>query len=157
LGALRPGAALAAAERLELACYRRARAITVPTAPMAATLAALPAAAGKLQVMAPAVDVHRFAHVPPARSSPGAPLRVLYAGTVGLAQGIDTLVDAAALAGPGTVQLTIAGGGAELDTVRRRIDGLGNVRVLGIVPTERVPGLYAEADVGAVLLRDRPI
>jgi colanic acid biosynthesis glycosyl transferase WcaI len=157
MGALRPGAALAAAERLELACYRRARAITVPTAPMAATLGALPAARGKVEVMAPSVDVHRFAHVPPARSSPDAPLRVLYAGTVGLAQGVDTLVEAAAIAGPRAVELTIAGGGAELDAVRRRVQGLGNVRVLGIVPSERVPGLYGEADVGTVVLRDRPI
>jgi glycosyltransferase involved in cell wall biosynthesis len=157
LGALRPGAALAAAERLELACYRAARAIAVPTAPMAATLSELPAARGKVEIMAPAVEVHRFAHVPPVRPRAGAPLRVLYAGTVGLAQGIDTLVDAAALAGPRAVELTIAGGGAELDAVRRRAEGLDNVRLLGIVPAERVPDLYAEADAGAVLLRDQPI
>jgi glycosyltransferase involved in cell wall biosynthesis len=29
--------------------------------------------------------------------------------------------------------------------------------VRGVVPSERVPALYAEADAGVVLLRDRPI
>ena len=31
------------------------------------------------------------------------------------------------------------------------------MRVLGVVPPERVPALYAAADAGVVLLRDRPI
>jgi putative colanic acid biosynthesis glycosyltransferase WcaI len=155
LGAVRPGPALAAAEGLELACYRAARAITVPTAPMARTLAALPTAGGKVTIMAPVVEPQRFAHLAPPPPRPGEPLRVVYAGTVGLAQGIDTLVEAARLAGPEAVELTIAGGGAELDGVRRRAPG--NVRVLGVVPAARVPDLYAEADAGAVLLRDLPI
>ena len=35
--------------------------------------------------------------------------------------------------------------------------GLSNVDVIGSVPHERVPSLYANADAAVVLLRDRPL
>jgi len=76
-----------------------------------------------------------------------------------MAQGLTTLVEAARLAGPEKVWVRIAGGGAEETAVRaavRRAD-VTNVELLGTVPERRVPQLYEWADVGAVLLRDRPI
>ncbi len=80
---------------------------------------------------------------------------MLYAGTLGMAQGVQTLVDAAALAGPETVELTIVGDGpdrAALGALR-----LPHVHVHRAVAAADVPGLYAQCDVGAVILRDRPI
>jgi glycosyltransferase involved in cell wall biosynthesis len=154
LGALGDARAIAAAEALERWIYRRAAAVTVPTEGLARDLGAEPAAAGKVHRLAPAVDVERFAALAPPGPGEG-PVRVLYAGTVGLAHGIDTLLEAARLAGPEVVEVTIAGGGAEAD---RLADSLpGNVRVRGVVPPEQVPALYAQADAGVVLLRDRPI
>ena len=47
----------------------------------------------------------------------GAPLRLLFAGTVGLAQGLDVLVDASQLAGPEVVQTQIAGDGADAERI----------------------------------------
>jgi colanic acid biosynthesis glycosyl transferase WcaI len=159
VGALRPGRAVSAAERLERFCYAAARLITVPTAPMGALLSALPSARGKVEVIRPGVELERFAPAADRAPRHDGPLRVLYAGTVGMAQGLDVLVGAARLVGAGVAEITIAGGGAELDKLRARVsrERIENVRLLGIVSADRVAGLYAEADAGAVLLRDTPI
>jgi glycosyltransferase involved in cell wall biosynthesis len=107
--------------------------------------------------MPPAVDVERFAAVPPAPAE--GPLRVLYAGTIGLAHGLGTLVSAAQLAGPDTVDVVIAGGGAEAEELRARVaaERIGNVKLVGTVPAERIAGLFAHAHAGIVMLRDRDL
>ena len=53
----------------------------------------------------------------------------------------------------------IAGDGAEGPALRARLDAAGpaTVRMLGAVPGDRIPALYAESDVAVVMLRDRPI
>jgi glycosyltransferase involved in cell wall biosynthesis len=157
LGALADPRAIRAAEALERWCYRGADAVTVPTEGLATALSALPEAAGKVRRLAPAVDLERFDPAPPAPRD--GPLRVLYAGTVGMAQGLGTLVEAARRAGPDTVQVTIAGGGAELAAVRREVANrdVRNVTLLGVVPSGQVPALHRAADAAVVLLRDRPI
>ncbi|MEX2414337.1 MAG: glycosyltransferase family 4 protein [Thermoleophilaceae bacterium] len=154
LGAVTSPRAIAAARRLERHAYRGADAVVAPTAGIVRRLAERPEAAGKVRQIPPAVDVARFRAAPPVREGP---LRVLYAGTVGMAQGVGTLVEAARRAGPEAVALTIAGAGAELEAVRAAATGAPNVRVLEAVAADRVPGLYASSDVGAVVLRDRPL
>jgi colanic acid biosynthesis glycosyl transferase WcaI len=156
LGALRDRRAVRAAEWLEATCYRAAAAVTVPTRGLAHELSQHPAAAGKVHWMPPAVDVDRFTAAPPIDSVPG-PLRVLYAGTVGLAHGIETLVAAAEQLGPDRVHVTIAGGGAEHGIVTEAAGRLSNVKALGVVDPVLVPELYATNDVAVVLLRDRPL
>jgi colanic acid biosynthesis glycosyl transferase WcaI len=154
LGALRQRHAIHAAEALERWIYRRADAITVPTQGLADALDAEPDAAGRVVRLWPAVDAVRFSQVPPTNGHKG-PLRVLYAGTIGLAHRISTLIDAAWRAGPDVVQVTVAGGGAEAELLHGPLPV--NVRPLGLVPPETIPGLYAESDAGVVLLRDRPV
>lgn len=153
LGVLTDSRAIALAEWLERWCYRHADAIVVPTEGMHGALDALGETRGKSVVIGPAVDLERFDAAPPACRE--GPLRVLYAGTLGLAQGLETLVEAAQLAGPGTVEVTIVGDGAAAGPLRR--GGSDNVRVLPSVAAAAVPALYAQADVGVVLLRDLPI
>ena len=157
LGVLGPGLALRGAEALERLCYRPAAAITVPTAGLVADLEALPEASGKVVHMPPSVELEAFAPVPP--PAPIAQLRAVYAGTVGLAQGLDTLAEAARRAGPDVVELRVAGDGAEAPALRSLVDrdGLEHVRLVGVVPHSEVAGLYARADAAVVLLRDRPI
>ena len=84
------------------------------------------------------------------------PLRVLYAGTVGLAQGLDTLVEGARLAGPEVVDVIVAGSGADAGAVRERVrrDRIGNVNLLGVVSPGQIGSLYAETEAVAVLLRE---
>ena len=156
LGALTRPRMIKAAHRLACFAYRHADVITVPTEGILVALEGIPDAAGKVRHMPPSVDSAAFAAEPPRRSGP---LRVLYAGTVALSQGLGTLVEAARQAGPEVVSVTIAGGGLMVDElqedVRRR--GIANVTVAGAVAPSMVPGLYARADTGAVLLRDLPI
>jgi glycosyltransferase involved in cell wall biosynthesis len=169
LGALSAPAAIGAARALERATYRAAAAITCPTEGITATLARREESAGKEVLMRPAVDLERFGPSVPGESGNGgagqgpAPLRALYAGTVGMAHGLGTLLDAAEIlaaepaAGP--LEVTIAGDGAEAGQLRARLAqrGPAGVRMLGAVPSERIPALYAACDVGVVMLRDRPV
>ncbi len=159
LGVLGEGPAAGGAHALARACYRSARLIAAPTRGIVESLGARPEAQGKVVHVPPAVDLERFAALVPCAPRAGAPLRVLYAGTLGMAQGLGTLLEAAALAGPAVVELTIAGDGPDAVLLRRQIatQGLWHVRLLGAVAPERVPSLYAEADAGVVPLRDRPI
>ena len=174
MGTLSSPRAIAAARLVERGAYREAAAIACPTEGIFATLGARPESAGKAALMRPAVDLERFVGaVAPTKSAAAngvggeASLRVLYAGTVGLAHGLETLLDAAALdrsarangAGAGRLDVTIAGDGAEAPALRAHLAerGPANVRMLGAVPAERIPQLYAEADVAVVMLRDLPI
>jgi len=156
LGMLHDRRAIAAAEWLERECYARAAAIVVPTDGMRERLDALPAAAGRARWIPPAVDLARFGAAP---LPPQPPLRALYAGTVGLAHGVEHLVEAAALAGPDAVEVTVAGGGAELPAVRAAVERLqiSNVALAGSLPAEDVPAAYAGHHAGVVMLRDRPL
>ena len=156
LGALSDRRAIAAAEWLEREVYERSRAISVPTEGLHRDLEAVPAARGKVILLGPSVETDRF---DPSPAPAAERLGVLYAGTVGMAQGLDTLVEAALVAGPEVVEVTIAGDGADAPALRERLarKRIGNVRMVGSVAHERVPELYAASDAAVVLLRDRPI
>jgi glycosyltransferase involved in cell wall biosynthesis len=154
MGALHNRAAIRAARVLERAAYRGSSLIAAPTRGIVDAVNATPEGRGKATLIPPSVDLEDFAVRPVSRNGP---LRVIYAGTVGMAQGLETLVEAARRAGPETVDVTIAGAGADLSAVRRCALGLGHVRVIGSVPAARVARLYEGADAAAVLLRDLPI
>lgn len=157
LGALSPGRAAGAAHELARLCYRRARLIAAPTRGIVKSLEERPEARGKVAHVPPAVDLERFAAIAPRAPRPRAPLRVLYAGTLGIAQGTGLLLDAAAVAGPETMEISIAGDGPDASQLRARARGIENVRLLGSVPSSEVPSLYERADVAVVPLRDLPI
>jgi colanic acid biosynthesis glycosyl transferase WcaI len=160
LGALSAGRVpAAAAHALARHCYRRAQLITAPTAGIVSSLSARAEAAGKVTLVAPAVDLARFCAIAERPRQPHAPLRVVYAGTLGLAQGLGVLVDAAALAGADVVEVQIAGDGPEANMLRDRVaeQHLSNVRLLGPVAPQDVPALLEQADAGVVPLLDRPV
>ncbi len=162
LGALSAGGRAArAAGVLARLCYREASLITAPTRGIVETLGEEVGieSPGKVVHVPPAVDLERFASQPALAPRPGAPLRVLYAGTLGLAQGLEDLVQAAALAGPAVVELLIAGEGPERERLRALVSGRGlvNVRLLGPVPAHEIPALYGSVDAGVVPLRDLPL
>jgi putative colanic acid biosynthesis glycosyltransferase WcaI len=157
LGTLRRPRLVSAARTLEHACYRAAAAIVCPTRGIETALGELDEAAGKVHRIPPSVDPELFPDSPPKGN--GA-FKVLYAGTVGMSQGVGTLMDAAELLGDEPqIEIVIAGDGAEGPELRRRLaEGrLRNVTMLGRVPHERIPELYADADAAVVLLRDKPL
>jgi glycosyltransferase involved in cell wall biosynthesis len=162
LGALTNRPAIAAATALEHWMYARSDRIVAPTEGIVATLGSEPTAAGPARRLWPVVDIDRFtaradpASAPPPGPAPGGPLRLLFAGTIGLAQGLEVLVEASRLAGPEVVQTTIAGDGADGPRIRAAIEAgaVRNVAMVGTLPAARIPALYASHDAAAVLLRD---
>jgi glycosyltransferase involved in cell wall biosynthesis len=156
LGALDDARAIALAEWLEALCYSRSAVVTAPTIGIVERLATHPTAAGRQVHVPPAVDVERFAGIAPRPPAGDGPLRLLYAGTLGMAQGMDSVLDAMALLDPGEAHLTIAGDGPDRAPLehRARVEGLRNVELVGPVDPERVVGLHAETDVCVVPLRD---
>ena len=84
---------------------------------------------------------------------------VMYAGALGLAQGLDTVLDAAErLSGDPDVQFVLVGDGADADRLREEVSarGLTNVLMPGRFPGEAMSDLYALADVLLIHLKDDP-
>jgi glycosyltransferase involved in cell wall biosynthesis len=157
LGTLRRPRFVSAARKLEHACYRSAAAIVCPTRGIEIALEQLDESRGKVHRIPPSVDPELFPESP--QYDDGA-FKVLYAGTVGMSQGVGTLMDAAELLPEDSkIRILIAGDGAEGPELRQRLAEAGprNVTMLGRVPHERIPELYAEADAAVVLLRDKPL
>jgi glycosyltransferase involved in cell wall biosynthesis len=85
---------------------------------------------------------------------------VMYAGTIGLAQGLETILKAATLLKDlPSVQFMLVGDGANLDALKAAAteQKLDNVRFLGRVSPGQVSKLYSLADVLLVTLQDAPI
>lgn len=86
---------------------------------------------------------------------------VLYAGAVGMANGLRVLLDAALLlqSRAPQVRLEIMGEGAERDNLeaRARELGLENVRFRPSVPKDQVHDALAEADAFLMILTDSPV
>jgi phosphatidyl-myo-inositol dimannoside synthase len=117
-------------------------------------------------VVPPGVDVDRFRPLTPeerakARAGLGLPADgrlIVSVSRLVPRKGMDTLVEAAARLAPTRPDLTVAIAGAGRD--RARLDRLvrrtrAPVRLLGRVDDERLPSLYACADVFAMLCRNR--
>jgi len=85
---------------------------------------------------------------------------VMYAGTIGLAQGLDVVLNAAErLRDLPQVHFVLVGDGVELERLRQVAAGAGlaNVRFPGRVPMHLTPQLYALAEVLLVHLKDDPL
>ncbi len=165
MGALRGRVPIAAARWMETRAYSGAALITTVTPALVARLGANPAARGKVRLLENGVDIDRFDQdQEPARARQligwdQAELTLAYVGTVGLAQGVGTLIEAAAgLRGDGVV-VHIIGEGADraaLEADARRRD-LGNVRFHPAVAADQVPGMLAAADALVVMLNRGPL
>ncbi|WP_433532423.1 glycosyltransferase family 4 protein [Micromonospora sp. CA-263727] len=80
---------------------------------------------------------------------------LVYAGALGEAQGLDSLVDACARTADPRLVCLIAGSGTTEERLRRRAESVGatNLRFLGQLPRERMPALMATGDAHYVSLR----
>ena len=85
--------------------------------------------------------------------------RVGYVGNLGLAQGLDTLLDAAHRLRHARVSFLLIGEGVDKERLERRAreDGLAHVRFRRGVPRGRVPALLAACDALLVMLRADPL
>ena len=143
---------LSLAEALELSYYRRASFVTGTSDEIVASVrrrCSTPA-----EVITNGVDIDRFGPQyadDEARFLLGAQGRVtfIYAGVMGVAQGLDRILDvAAAVRDLDHVQFVLVGEGAERESLKRRIEvgKLHNVRLLAPQPKERIPALLAASD-----------
>jgi glycosyltransferase involved in cell wall biosynthesis len=166
VGAVRSSSLLRLVERLELRLYRSARWVVCVTKSFINNLATRGIDRSKLEFVPNGVELAGWqgADGTAVRASLGLrPGNVLvsYVGTVGMAHGIGTVLDAAEklqIACP-TVRFLIVGDGADLDRVRdtalrRRLD---NVILTGLVSHAEIPGYMAATDVSLVLLKRSPL
>lgn len=80
---------------------------------------------------------------------------LVFAGNIGAAQSIDTIVDAAKLlASHKDIVFHIVGDGIELENLKKRAEGFENIKFYGRKPLEEMPKYYGMADAMLVTLID---
>ena len=123
-------------------------------------------AAEKVSFLPNGVDIEMFQPGKPnadaaVRYAPNGEKLIVYAGTVGLAQGVEVAIEAMALIAERHPQarLLIVGAGSGLSRVERRLGelNLSNVKLMPPVPLHEVATLYAVAVAGLATLRDSPL
>jgi colanic acid biosynthesis glycosyl transferase WcaI len=153
-------------ERLELFLYRRADRILSLTHSFKADLTSRGVPAGKIDVVTNGVDATQFSRdraTFDARAALGVGRDVVlagYIGTVGMAHGLQTMVEAAELLRTrGDVKLLILGEGAERapleEEAKRR--GLTNLIFHDLVKHDLMPSYLAALDVSIIHLRPDPL
>jgi glycosyltransferase involved in cell wall biosynthesis len=79
-----------------------------------------------------------------------------FAGNMGIANGMDLLLDAAKLLRDEEIRIALVGGGADYEHVAARVarEGIGNVDLYGVVSRHHAVGALAESDAAIVILRE---
>jgi len=103
-----------------------------------------------ISVIPNGIDCERFN--PSLRTVKGDKIRLLTAGRLSATKRIDMLIDAIAImvADGIDVELTIAGGGALGDSLKRKISDEGlcdRVKMVGRIEPDKMPALYADSDI----------
>jgi glycosyltransferase involved in cell wall biosynthesis len=151
--------------RLERFVYRRAGAIAVISPGFKKNLVGKGVVPDKVHVIPHWAEESLYRPVPPedqlARDfGMTGRFNVVFAGQLGLAQGLDVVLDAAEkLSDLANVQFVLVGDGTDAGRLRRRVEekGLGNVRFCGRQPAERMPYFFALADALLVHLKRDPL
>ena len=87
----------------------------------------------------------------------GEVFNLLFAGNIGTAQSVGTIIDAASLLVNEKVLFHIVGDGIELENLKKRAKELSNIVFHGRKPLEDMPRYYEAADAMLVTLTDDPI
>jgi len=160
LGVLRDPLAIRLAEALERHIYRRACRITVPTPGMLERLVERGIPREKVVLLTNGVDTHEYQ---PATPDERLALELglnghkmfLYAGTHGLSQGLDVILEAAKRTRDDDIVYVLAGEGADKEHLveKARNEGIENVHFLPNQPKDAMPGLLNLAYAAIVPLR----
>ncbi|MES1245222.1 MAG: glycosyltransferase family 4 protein [Acidobacteriota bacterium] len=159
MGVVKPGPATRMAERLELSLYRHAAGVTGQSEEIVESVAAR-SPGTPTEVITNGVDPARFGpgvadDAARALIGPEPGPVFLYAGLLGLAQGLDQILDvAASLPTEVPGRAVLVGEGPVREALQARIDreGIGRVRLVPAQPRERIPALLAAADVAVATL-----
>lgn len=161
LGMLRGRRLIAFFERMEKFIYRHSRRIFAISDEFKANLIAKGVPADNVEVIPNFTDTD---FIKPMEKTNAFSLAngladkftVLYAGNVGLSQGLEVMLDAAEqLKDHNEITFTIVGEGSSRDELIAEADrrGLQNVKLLPFQPENDVPMVYAAADVALIPLR----
>lgn len=160
VGAMRPGRTLRALERIELFLYRHAAAVVANTPALRTNLISRGIAPEKIFVVTNGANLASFT---PRPKDPGLlasldladKFVVGYIGTLGMAHGLDMILDSVAELPRDRLRFLFVGDGAEKAKIRAKAQaiGLSNAIFLDPVPRERVPNYLSLADVSLVPLR----
>lgn len=160
MGVVKNRLVLAVAEALELSYYRRSALVTGTSNEIVESVRQR-CPSTDAEVITNGVDVDRFGpHFADdeARALLGAQdgITFMYAGVMGMAQGLDLVLDVASVVRDlDHVQFVLVGDGAERESLQRRIEveNLDNVRLLPAQPKEKIPALLALSHVGFHVLK----
>jgi glycosyltransferase involved in cell wall biosynthesis len=165
VGAMRQSGAIRALKRLEYFLYRKAARIISVTESFRTVLSGNGIPEAKIAVVRNGADLAGFAPGPKplelvSRHQLDGKFVAAYIGTVGMAHGLGTILEAAQLLDADRrIAFLIVGDGAERHAlegqVRRR--GLANVTFVGPVSKREVASYWRLADAAVVLLRDHPV
>ena len=160
LGALRNPLAIWLAERLEWHLYSRATRVSVVTPGILERLAARGVPRSKLFLLTNGVDTKAYQPAPPddamaRRFGLDGHKVFLYAGTHGLAQGLDVVLEAAKLTTNPDVLYVLAGEGAEKEVLMQKAtaEKISNVRFLPNQPKSEMPALLNVAYASIIPLK----
>lgn len=165
VGAMRETRVIRWLRKLEYFLYHRAARIVSVTQSFKRVLTANGVDASKIAVVPNGVDLETYLPGPKPenlarRLGVEGKFVASYVGTVGMAHGIGTLLDAAkVLLGRTDIVFVVVGTGAEQATLaeKSRREGLTNVVFVGAVSKAEVREYWRLCDVAVVLLRDAPL
>jgi colanic acid biosynthesis glycosyl transferase WcaI len=165
VGAMQEGAAIRFLRKVEYWLYRRAARIVSVTHSFKEILVRNGIPAEKIVVVPNGVDPEAFTPGPkPAELEQRLGLEgkfvAAYVGTIGMAHGLGTILDAAQrLKAREDIAFVLVGTGAEHAKLEAeaRARGLGNLHFVGAVSKAEVKNYWRLCDVALVLLRDLPL
>ncbi len=82
----------------------------------------------------------------------GDTFKLLFAGNIGVAQDLDTVIDVARALKDENIEFNIVGDGTELERIKKKAENLSNVVFYGRCPLSDMPSFYEEADACIVTL-----
>lgn len=160
VGAAGGGRAMRMLEAIELALYRSASRIVAVSPAFRDNLARRGIDPAKIDIVTNGADLGRWQ---PRLADPelrrelglGGKFVIGYIGTMGMAHGLDFIVEAAARVTDPRIHFLLVGDGSEAGALRERIaqSGLGNVTIHPPVAKEEAPRFLAACDVALVPLR----
>jgi glycosyltransferase involved in cell wall biosynthesis len=166
VGAMREGFAIRLIRRIEQFLYRQADLIVTVTSATRDILMSRGVDGGKIIVVINGVDTLQMTPGPAPiglrqRLGLDGKVVVSYIGTVGMAHGLQLILDAADACRQRSLALhfMIVGSGAELGALQRKASdrGLVNVTLVGRVDHDEILDYWRLSDMTLVLLRDTPL
>lgn len=151
-----PGWAIKILYKLEKAAYRRAKLVTTLTPAMKKKIVEKGIAETKVELLEPRMDESLRSLLPSEgaefrnRYNLGGRFLVTHSGNMGVKQGLDVIVNAAALSkGDDSLCFLFVGDGADCERIRRRASGLNlqNVRFLPLLSEPEFRGLLEASGV----------